>query len=151
LGESLTPSGLGTPFEREQVAAELSGIAVAFHRPRLDYLAAALRDRRQRNERALGPTTGLFLELAPRGNQRCLAGRELPLGNRPGPFVLLCPKRSSRMHQEDLKRTAAPAKHQETCARLGHLLAPRSYFCHTAYPSLRSSRANTHSMRCASA
>src|SRR5437016_7525330 len=27
----------------------------------------------------------------------------------------------------------------------------RSYFCHTAYPSVRSSRANAHSMRCASA
>src|SRR5437016_11118293 len=27
----------------------------------------------------------------------------------------------------------------------------RSYFCHTAYPSVRSSRANAHAMRCASA
>src|SRR5436309_6275171 len=142
---------LRRPFQRKQVAVQLRGIAVALHRPGVDNLATALRDRRKRDERALGSTAGLFRELTLRGRQWFFARLELALGNRPRPLVLLRPKRSSRMDQEHLRLTIPEAKHQETCARLRHLLPPRSYFCHTAYPSLRSSRASTHSMRCASA
>src|SRR2546425_718438 len=151
LGELLLLPRLRRPFQRKQVAVQLRRIAVAFHRPCVDYLPTTLRDRRKRDERALGSTAGLFRELTLRGRQWFFARLELALGNRPSPLVLLRPKRSSRMHQEHLRLTVPEAKHQEPCAGLRHLLPPRCYFCHTAYPSLRSSRANTHSMRCASA
>src|SRR6266516_2927344 len=83
-------------------------------------LATALRDRRQRDERALGSTAGLLLELAPRGRQRLLFRRKLTLGNRPGPFVFPRPERTARVHQENLELTVLQAKHQETGALPRH-------------------------------
>src|SRR5439155_6552610 len=73
---------------------------------------------------ALGSTAGLLLELTLRGGQWFFARLELALGNRPGPLVLLRPKRSSRVHQEQLRLTVPQTKHQETCALLRHLLPP---------------------------
>src|SRR6266567_1253815 len=120
LGEFLTLAGLGRPFERERVAAELRRVTVAFHRPGVDDLATALRDRRQRDERALGSTAGLLLELAPRGRERLLFRWKLTLGNRPGPFVFPRPERTARVHQENLELTVLRANHQETGALPRH-------------------------------
>src|SRR5439155_22687338 len=117
LGELLLLARLRRPFERKQIAVQLRGIAVALHRPGVDYLAAALRDRRKRDERALGSTAGLFFELTLRGGQRFFPGWELALGNRPGSLVLPRPKGPSRMDQEHLGLALPEAKHQETCAR----------------------------------
>src|SRR5213082_2276479 len=121
LGEFLTPAGLGRPFEGERIAAELRRIAVTLHRPGVDNLAPALRDRRQRDERALGPTAGLLFELALRGRQRLLFRCKLTLGDRPGPCVLPRPERTARVHQENLGLIVLQAKHQETGALPRHL------------------------------
>src|SRR5947209_8179697 len=120
LGEFLTLAGLGRPFERERIAAELRRIAVTLHRPGVDDLATALRDRCQRDERALSPTAGLLLELAPRGRHGLLFRWRLTLGNRPGPFVFPRPERTARVHQENLELTVLQAKHQETGALPRH-------------------------------
>src|ERR1041385_168914 len=99
-------------------------MTVSFHRPRVNDLATALRDRRQRGERTLRPTPRLFLELPLRSRQRFLAGRKLPLGNRPRSLILLRPKGSARMHQKNLRLSVLDAKHQETCTLLRHRVIP---------------------------
>src|SRR2546430_16732126 len=52
-----------------------------------------LRDRRQRNERALGPTTSLFLELAPRGNQRDRKSTRLNSSHSQISYAVFCLKK----------------------------------------------------------
>src|SRR6266567_1273906 len=120
LGEFLTLAGLGRPLEREHVAAELRRVTVAFHCPGVDHLAAALRDRCQRDERTLSPAAGFLLELALRGRQRLLFRWKLTLGHRPGPCVFPRPERTARVHQENLELTVLQAKHQETGALPRH-------------------------------
>ena len=116
LGERLSPARTRRPFDLEGVAHDRSGIAVGLERPGVHQLAARLPARAERDEFARGHDAGLLLELAPRGRERVLVGRELALRDRPRAKVALGPERAAGMHQKHLGRAAAATKHQQTRA-----------------------------------
>src|SRR6266542_336398 len=77
----------GRPLDRERVALQAGGVAVPRDRPHVNDLAARLLQRGQRDVVALSPAPRLFAELPLGGLQEILPGRELSLGDGPGPEV----------------------------------------------------------------
>src|ERR1017187_26357 len=103
LWKILLPSGSRRPFHRKRVARQLGRIEVRANGPRKDQLAARLFEWLQRYEFTGRLNAGLFFELTLRCREWVLTIRELALGNGPCRIVLLCPKRSTGMNQQDFQ------------------------------------------------
>src|SRR6185503_12826223 len=111
-------------LEHKRVAPDRCGVAVEWHRPRVDDLAAFLLERRERSELARGGEAGLFSEFTLRRGQRILAGLELALRDRPGAGVFLRPKRSARVDEKNLQDVLATIKQQPRAISRQEPLAP---------------------------
>src|SRR5262245_23347705 len=121
LGEILEAPGAARPFEREGVAADGRGVAVALEGPGCHYLAARLLDRRQGDEGAARLDPCLLPELARGGDEPLLAGVVLSLGNRPGAEVLVLPEWAARVDEQHFQLASVPTEHEQAPALLRHV------------------------------
>jgi hypothetical protein len=95
------PAAFRRPFDLERVAHDRIDVEISFDRKRGHPLATALPDVAQRFKRTGKIATCLFEKLSPRGDGRVLALMHFAFWNRPGPLVLVPPKRPARMNQQD--------------------------------------------------
>src|SRR5215468_11193871 len=72
------------------------------------------------SSKRLETSVGLLLEFTLCHCQRLFAFRILAFRDRPGAVVLLSPKWTARMHEQNLDLDAEPPEHQQAGAALGH-------------------------------
>src|SRR5262245_4166581 len=84
-------------------------------------LAASLHDFAEIDESALRHRADLLREFALGDRERVFALPVLALRERPGAVILLRPKWSARMHEQELERAAAASIDQQSSASLRHV------------------------------
>src|SRR6266403_2014310 len=103
LGEPIHLTRPRRPFELEFVADNVVRVDFALDREGMDDLAALLLRGRQGHELAVDRLSRFFGELAARGIESIFRAAELALWDRPGAGVLLGPKGSAGMDEENLQ------------------------------------------------
>ena len=103
-------SGTRRPFHLEGVAADERGIPVAFDGPRLYDFAARLPRLPEWQENSLRVMSSFFGEFAPSGGQRPFIGANQAFRDAPGAVILVPPKWSSRMAEQDFQMGGTSTK-----------------------------------------
>jgi hypothetical protein len=116
--KTLAPSRPRRPFHLKGIAGETRQIEIRLERPTQYGLAASLPYRPQRDHFTGGDKAGLLGEFAPRRRQRISVRIGHAFGDGPGAVVLLRPKRSAWMGEENLK-PLGPAERKQSGADLG--------------------------------
>jgi hypothetical protein len=116
-------SGTRRPFHLEGVASDERGIQVAFDGPRLYDFAARLPRLPEWQENSFRVVSSLFGEFAPSGGQRRSSAPIRPFGMRQATVILVFPKWSAWMTEQDFELGGASSKQEEPRA----LRFPRSH------------------------
>jgi hypothetical protein len=116
-------SGTRRPFHLEGVAADVRGIPVAFDSPRLYDFAARLPRLPEWQENSLRVVSSLLGEFAPSGRQRRFIGANQAFRDAPSTVILVLPKWSAWMTEQDFEIGGASSKQEEP----GALRFPRSH------------------------
>src|SRR4029077_10062479 len=105
------------PLHHKRVTGELRKIEVSFQGKGVHDFPAFLSDRRELNHVAFSDKICFFGEFAPCRGDKFITGFDQALRDGPGSGVLLCPKRATRMAEQDFKLRSA-AKRQYSGADL---------------------------------
>lgn len=118
LREGTELAAPGRPFHFETIGREHPRIKIPGHCPCNDPFTARLDHLAQRFELALGRVSGLLGKFARGGRQWIFAFGIFALGDRPGPPILLGPKRSAGMDQQQEEVVAFVPVHENARAPL---------------------------------
>jgi hypothetical protein len=123
FGKVLLASGTRRPFHLESVAADECGIPFAFDGPRMYDFAPRLPRLPEWQENSLRVVSSFLGEFAPSGGQRRFIGANQAFRDAPSSVILVFPKWSAWMTEQDFEICGASSKQEEP----GALRFPRSH------------------------